>query len=238
MQSMFTVAILENHQGTIDGYTYRLSMVPEIKIKATCLYAEELEKLLKKEPVDLLITAIDVHVGKENRNPFSILYFIDEIKKEWPLLKLLVISYVNQHQLVRSLLEAGINGFILKDDQQSIQQLGKIVEVIAGGGVYFSDGLRQDLYSQSASPMSLTRRQFEVISLCAAYPDEDTFTLAKRLHISGSTLRNILSAIYEKMGVRTRAAAILKARQLGIIPLASLSDGYHFEMNDKGPGPA
>jgi len=234
MQSVINVAILENHQGTIDGYTYRLNMVPEIKIKATCLYAQDLEKVFEKEQIDLLITGVDVHVASENRNPFSILYFIEEIKRERPLLKLLVISYVNQSQLVKSLLEAGINGFILKEDQQSIQRLGKIVEIIAGGGVYFSDGIRRDLYMPS-TPLPLTKRQFEVISLCAAYPDEDTFNLARRLHISGSTLRNILSTIYEKMGVRTRAAAILKARQLGIIPPASLSDVYRFESDGKDP---
>ena len=73
---------------------------------------------------------------------------------------------------------------------------------------------------------SLTKRQFEVISICAAYPDEDTFTLAKTIGISSSTFRNLLSKTYCKLGVRTRAAAIMKARQLGIIPPLAYSEIY------------
>jgi len=42
--------------------------------------------------------------------------------------------------------------------------------------------------------------------------------LSERLGISGSTLRNLLSGTYLRLGVRTRAAAIAKAQRLGFIP--------------------
>jgi DNA-binding CsgD family transcriptional regulator len=35
--------------------------------------------------------------------------------------------------------------------------------------------------------------------------------------ISGSTVRNLLSEAYKRLGVQTRMAAILKARELGIL---------------------
>jgi DNA-binding NarL/FixJ family response regulator len=233
MQTRINVAVLESQQGTVDGYTYRLNMVPEVKVVATCLYADELESFLGKEPINLLITGVDVYVSRNNRNPFPILYFISEQKKLYPGLKFLIISCVNHPQLIKELIEAGINGFILKDDQQSIQRLGNIVKMVADGGVYFSDGLMQNFFSKMPS-MILTKRQLEVITLCAAYPDEDTYNLAKRLNISGSTLRNILSSTYEKLGVRTRTSAILKVRQMGIIPLGSPSENYRFEENNFG----
>ena len=226
MQPDINVAILENHQGTIDGYTYRLNMIPGINIKATCTFAEEIENVLAKDHVDLLISGIDIRVSKNNWNPFPILYYIGRIREQKPEIKLLVISYIHQQPLVRSLFEAGVNGFILKEDQKSIQNLGKIVEVIASGGVFYSEEIHQSLYTNSPS-INFTKRQYEALSLCASFPDEDTFSLAKRLNISGSTFRNILSAIYGKLGVRTRAAAIFKARQMGVIPLLSMSEEYH-----------
>jgi DNA-binding NarL/FixJ family response regulator len=230
MQLCINVGILESHQSTVDGYVYRLNMVPELSISSTFLFAEELANDIDKTPMDLLITGIDVHVSSKNKNPFPILYFIDRFIKQKPDLKVLVISYINQIQLINALLEIGINGFILKDDQKSIQQLGNIVQIIANGGVFFSDGIHQDLFSKRENN-GLTKRQLEVISLCAAYPDEDTFFLSKKLNISGSTFRNLLSTTYLKLGVRTRAAAIMKARQLSLIPQTTPADNYNFFAN-------
>jgi DNA-binding CsgD family transcriptional regulator len=57
----------------------------------------------------------------------------------------------------------------------------------------------------------------ETLSLCAAYPDISTKELAKQMNIAGSTLRNLLSLSYIKLGVSTRQGAVLKAQQLGLI---------------------
>jgi DNA-binding CsgD family transcriptional regulator len=37
------------------------------------------------------------------------------------------------------------------------------------------------------------------------------------MSISNSTVRNLLSGAYLKLGVRTRSAAVARARQLGLI---------------------
>ena len=55
--------------------------------------------------------------------------------------------------------------------------------------------------------------------MCASQPDGDTVFLANELGVTGSTLRNLLSSSYLRLGVRTRAAAIAKAHQLGILPV-------------------
>jgi len=57
----------------------------------------------------------------------------------------------------------------------------------------------------------------EILSICAAYPDVKTAELADRLGIAGSTLRNLLSGAYFRLDVRTRAAAIGRARQMGLL---------------------
>lgn len=63
----------------------------------------------------------------------------------------------------------------------------------------------------------LTPRQMQVLSLCAAFPDLSTAQLAEQLEIAPSTLRNLMSESYLRLSVRNRAAAIAKARQLGLI---------------------
>jgi DNA-binding NarL/FixJ family response regulator len=48
--------------------------------------------------------------------------------------------------------------------------------------------------------------------------------IAKDLNIAGSTLRNLLSDSYKRLKVRNLTAAIIRARELGLItPLPPIS---------------
>jgi DNA-binding NarL/FixJ family response regulator len=217
MSAQIRVAILDDHQSIIDGYSYRISNAPNIKVVATALFGEELEPMLENNQVDVLLLDISVPNSAENNNPFPILYVIPRLLQRHPSLSILVISMYTQHALVETLVNSGISGYIFKDDQASIQQLAKIVEIVASGGIYFSQGAYRDLRGEQVETI-LTPRQLEALSLCAGQPDCDTVVLANRLGITGSTLRNLLSGAYLRLGVRTRAAAIAKAQQLGIFP--------------------
>jgi DNA-binding NarL/FixJ family response regulator len=129
--------------------------------------------------------------------------------------------------LIDALVNTGISGYVFKDDQASIQKLNKIVDIIAKGGIYFSQGAYRDTQDEPIGSL-LTPRQLEALSLCGSCPDGDTITLAGKLGITGSTLRNLLSGAYLRLGVRTRAAAIAKAQQLGLLtnpPELEIADG-------------
>ncbi len=225
MQRTNRVAILDIHQATIDGYTYRLQMSPEIEVVSSFLNYAELEACFDSLKIDVLISGIDVPVSAENRNPFSILSLIKSLNVCMPEAKVLIISDITYPQIIDLLIKKGINGFVSKDDQVSIQMLGRVVGIIAGGGNYLSESIRQALINYYDAKL-LSDRQFEALMICAAYPDEDTLTLAKYMGISGSTLRNFLSIVYSKLNVRTRAAAIIKARELGLIPQPSRTEEF------------
>jgi len=218
MLSKIRVAILDDHQSIIDGFKYRLSMDPEIQIVSTALYGEDLEPMVANNPVDVLLLDVSVPNSPGDHNPYPVLHSIPSILKEYPGLNILIISMFTQRALIEALVGAGICGYIFKDDQSSIQQLDKIVRQVANGGIYFSEGATWK--QQAENPDSiLTLRQLEALSLCASQPDGDTVFLAHELGVTGSTLRNLLSNSYLRLGVRTRAAAIAKAHQLGIIPV-------------------
>ena len=73
------VAILDDHQSIIDGYIYRLSSTTEIEVVATATHGEELEPLLVKQPVDVLLLDLSVRTSPENSNPFPILHIIPKL---------------------------------------------------------------------------------------------------------------------------------------------------------------
>jgi DNA-binding NarL/FixJ family response regulator len=60
MSPQVRVAILDDHQSIIDGYTYRLSVVPEIQIVAMAVYGEDLETMLASHKVDVLLLDVSV----------------------------------------------------------------------------------------------------------------------------------------------------------------------------------
>jgi DNA-binding NarL/FixJ family response regulator len=217
MSSRIHIAILEDHQSIVDGYRYRLSADPGIWVVATGACWEEFEPLLASNPADVLILDLNVPTSTENRAPFPVLHIIPHLLKQYPQLRILIISMYQQPVLIETLLDAGIRGYIFKDDSASIQQLAKVVGVIASGGFYFSQGAYRDL-RRSLPRHNLTPRQLEVLSLCAAHPNNTTDSIAQKLGVSGPTVRNLLSGAYIRLGVQTRAAAIATAYEIGIIP--------------------
>ncbi|HET6597004.1 MAG TPA: response regulator transcription factor [Anaerolineales bacterium] len=213
------IAILDDHPSIIDGYIYKFSSIPEIQVVATATYGEELEPLLVKYPVDVLLLDLSVRSSPENPNPFPILHIIPKLLQKYVHLNVLVISMFAEPGLMRSLIEAGASGYVLKDDQAAFRDLGNVVLSVAHGGIFFSKKAHS-LYMQADSMDNgerLTPRQLEVISLCAAYPDASTADLAQMMSISNSTVRNLLSSLYLRLGVHSRTAAVEKAREMGLV---------------------
>ncbi|HET9590997.1 MAG TPA: response regulator transcription factor [Anaerolineales bacterium] len=213
------VAILDDHQSIIDGYIYRLNHTPGVEVVATANYGEELEPMLEKHPVDVLLLDLSVRTSEDNPNPFPILYLIPKLLQKYSNLVVLVISMLMEPGLMRSIVEAGASGYLLKDDSGAFRDLGNVVLSVAHGGVYFSKRVH-DVYLQmgqgnNGSP--LTPRQLELLSLCAAYPDMSTADLAQSMSVSNSTVRNLLSSAYLRLGVHSRGAAVEKAREMGLI---------------------
>ena len=217
MLSKIRVAILDDHQSIIDGFTYRLSRDPKIEIVGIAMCGEDLEPMLADKQVDVLLLDVRVPNSQSDPNPYPIFNVIPDLLRKRPDMSILVISMFTQRSLIEALVNTGISGYIFKDDQASIQQLEKIVRVVANGGIHFSLGAYQESVGESPESI-LTPRQLEALSLCASFPDGDTVVLANELGITGSTMRNLLSGSYLRLGVRTRAAAIARAHQLGVIP--------------------
>src|SRR6185436_2796561 len=97
--------------------------------------------------------------------------------------------------------------------------LGSIVTSVASGGIYLSPQAHTQLLKRRVKESSpaLSPRQAEALSLCAAYPNYSTAQLATKLNVANSTMRNLLSSAYLKLGVPNRSAAIAKARTMGMI---------------------
>jgi two-component system nitrate/nitrite response regulator NarL len=219
MTNKIRVAILDDHQSIIDGYRFRLGNSQRVGIVATMSYGEELQPALEKISTDVLLLDIGVPASETNPNPYPILHEIPSLLQRYPNLVILVISMHVERGMIRAVMEAGASGYILKDDQATLRDLENVVISVFSGGIHLSRQANSALLRSGAGQDEslLSRRQREVLSLCLSYPDSSTADLAKKMVISNSTVRNLLSGSYIKLGVRSRNAAVTKARQLGLI---------------------
>ena len=229
MSNKIRVSILDDHQSIIDGYIDRLSADPNIVVTAAMSYADELEPALAAHPTDVLLLDISVPTAPDNPNPYPILYIIPKLLDRYAGLSILVITMFTERQLIRSVMDAGASGYVLKDDQTIIRNLAQTVLSIANGETVFSSQAHQLLSRRDLAKdrNHLTQRQLEAISLCAAFPDWTTADLANKMSVANSTIRSLLSNAYLHLGVHSRLGAITKARELGLItPFSPTSTSY------------
>ena len=211
------IAIVDDHQGTIDGYMYRLGMSPEVTVVATGLFGEELESILAEHSIDVLLLDLSLPVSPSNPNPYPILQKLPDLIQRVPDVHIVVISMFSQPSLIKALMKIGIKGYILKDDSQAIINLAKIVTTISLGGYFFSESI-EHIFTDQVRESVITDRQRQALEMCVAYPDLSSTALAEKMGVADSTFRNLLSGAYGRLGVRTRTAAIARARQLEILP--------------------
>lgn len=219
MSKKIRVSILDDHQTIIDGYRFRLGNSPRVEVVSSIGYGEELQEILEGFPTDVLLLDINVPTSPDNPNPYPILHTIPNLLQKYPNLVILVISMHTERSLIRAVMEAGASGYILKDDQTSLRDLENVVAMVFNGGIYLSRQVKDGLLKAGGlgGETLLSKRQLEVLSLCLSYPDSSTADLAKKMSITNSTVRNLLSGAYIKLDVHTRIAAVSKARQLGLI---------------------
>ena len=228
MSSLIRVAIADDHQGIIDGYLYRLSGESDIEVVGVAFYGDDIYPLLENNITDVLILDVAFPTARDNPTLYPILHVIPDLLQRYRNLSILIISMHTERTLINEIMKAGAKGYIFKDDHEAIQGLGRVIRIVAEGGVYFSERAFQQWQKRRSStdknkPLP-TARQLQVLSLCAAYPELTTAKLAEQLGVKPSTIRNLLSDAYRRLGVSNRKSAIAKASQLGLIsqPLSSL----------------
>jgi DNA-binding NarL/FixJ family response regulator len=136
-------------------------------------------------------------------------------------LAVLVISGYPEPTIILGALDAGANGFIDKEDGALQVELASVVRsVVTHRGIYMSPAARA-LWVQRqhgrAEPHALSLRQLEALALCASHPDASTRDVAEQMRVEPSTVRNLLSQAYLRLGVNTRMGAVEKAKTMGLI---------------------
>ena len=198
------VAILEDQQIAIDCYSFRLQGAPEFDIVGVANVYSDWEPLLATHPPDVALMDVKVPAAPDKPEPYPILHVMASLVQTHPEMAFLVISAYPEPTLIQGVMEAGANGYILKDDNALLRNLKSILAfVAANGGIYLSPQAQQLLLQRQAAgaELGLTPRQVEALALCATYPESSMKELTGRMNVAASTFRNLLSQAYLRLEV-------------------------------------
>jgi len=129
----------------------------------------------------------------------------------------LILTTFEDSAVVLEGIRAGARGFMLKD--VSYEQLIHAIHAIAAGETLFQPAITQRLLRSVAAvstpPSDLTDREREVVRLMAGgYSNKE---IAHALGTAEGTIKNHVSNILSKLGVRDRTRAVLKALESGLL---------------------
>jgi DNA-binding NarL/FixJ family response regulator len=135
----------------------------------------------------------------------------------------LVLTTFDDEDAVVDALRAGARGYLLKD--VTLDQLVDAIGTVAAGGTAIQPAITDTLLRRLADqpthfesfsrPEPLTAREVEILRLLTAgFANRE---IAAALHLSEGTVKNYVSAIFEKLGVRDRTRAALRGLELGLI---------------------
>ena len=135
----------------------------------------------------------------------------------------IILTTFDDDELVLAGIQAGARGYLLKD--VALAELVNAIKTVAEGGSIVKPAVTQRLlkgleklhneFSSLDQPDPLTERETEILRLMAGgYSNKE---IANSLGVAEGTVKNHVSNILSKMGVRDRTRAVLKAFELGQI---------------------
>ena len=133
----------------------------------------------------------------------------------FPESPVLVLTLAGHPSKVRALLAAGAAGYVLLTADPD--ELFNGIVAVAGGEAYLQPALGVELarwLQPPASALALTPREEEVLELLAA--GHTNVEIAQALRVGVRTIETHRGRIYQKLGARTRAELVQRARELGL----------------------
>lgn len=135
----------------------------------------------------------------------------------------IILTTFDDDALVLAGIKAGAKGYLLKD--VSLEQLVGAIQTVARGGSLVQPAVTQRLLSGLEQmrnefisldrPDPLTDRETEILRLMASgFSNKE---IANSLHVAEGTIKNHVSNILSKLGVRDRTRAVLKAFELKLV---------------------
>jgi len=230
------VLVVDDQQLVRDGIASLLRVQDGIVVVGTATNGQEaLEQALTRQP-DVILMDVRMPIMDGVEATLQIL-------RQMPSCCILMLTTFDDDQYIRDALRAGARGYLLKD--LPAQDLAQAVHAVSQGVYQFDASVMERMVetysrsntaqqsetrghmtsflpkikanatSDSPSAAGLTNREIEILRLIAA--GATNREVADSLVISEGTVKNHLSNIFGRLGLRDRTQAVMYAREHGLL---------------------
>jgi DNA-binding NarL/FixJ family response regulator len=203
------IFVVDDHPLVRDGLAARIGQEPDMRVCGEADSVSGAQQRLRTLGVDVVILDLALKDGYG-------LELIKAIKKQQPLVKILVFTGYGEEVFGQRVLRLGADGYVSK--QQAPQDMIDAIRAVAAGERYVSERLAQRLMSHAISRRasrsgveSLSDRELEVFLLIGR--GNSTRAIAEQLGLSIHTIETHREKIRGKLGLRNSAELVQSAVQ-------------------------
>ncbi len=194
--------IADDHPIFIDGMKGLLNSVAGIEVIAEALNGNELVEKVRTFKPDVVLTDIQMPV-KDGIEATK------EIHKQFPDIKVVALTMLNESLYIKKMLEAGASGYVLKTIDK--EELIVVIKKVAAGEKHFSVEVTSQLLNnfsgKASSPQTLadtlTKREKEILAHIAhGLTDKE---IAEKVYLSPLTIITHRKNMLSKLGLKNKA---------------------------------
>ncbi len=203
------ILLADDHDIVRDGIKMLLEDEVGFEITAEAENGKEAIKACKEHDIDLIV--MDISMPEMNGIEAT-----EKIKEEFPAIKVLALTMMDEDQHIRQMIEAGASGYILKSSDKI--ELVDAITTILEGQHYFSDDATQSVMmdlvkgttkKENSDPGNITDREKEVLELIVKqYTNQE---IAEELYISTRTVDAHRRNLLQKTGAKNTAGLVTYA---------------------------
>ena len=204
--SPLRIALVEDLHELRESWSRLIRSFPDFACICTCASAEDALRDLPALRPDVIL--MDIFLPKMSGIECTV-----QLKEMLPRTQIIMLTAVDDDEVVFRALEAGANGYLLKRIRPADLR-SALLDVLRGGAPMTSEIARRVVESfrrrgkAREEIVGLTAREEEIlIQLSKGYSNKE---IADRLELGVETVRTHLKHIYEKMHVRSRTEAVAR----------------------------
>ncbi|HWV70216.1 MAG TPA: response regulator transcription factor [Pseudosphingobacterium sp.] len=191
---MIKVSIIDDHPIVIDGLQNLFSNHTDIELVGAYKTGHEALDALKNQETEVVL--LDINLPDMNG-----INLCGDLKKLYPQLKIIALSLHNEHAVIRSMLQNGALGYVIKNAPGN--EILEAIHEVAYGHKYLCSATRATMTNAEADqhvtvPL-ITRREKEVLQLIGK--GLTTQQVADQLFISPHTVESHRKKLMEKFEV-------------------------------------
>lgn len=205
--------IADDHTMFLQGIVSLLEQEPEINVVGKAVNGIEALEIIKSQNIDLII--LDISMPEMDGIELSKI-----LKKEYPAVKILIVSTHSNASIISRLIRIGVNGYLLKNAEKS--ELLKAITTIAEGEDYFSEETEEKHLSNSlkiekqvSNLTELSSREKEILVLIAH--EYNTAEIAEKTFISLNTVNTHRRNLLSKLNAKNTAGLVKYAVENGLV---------------------